>query len=314
MTLAAVTADTWGISGPTFLLAYVVIAVAVAVAGTRARRALADPTTSGPGRRPRRRARTTWRTSTAAADLAVYSALSAMHLRGTITHGPRQRPRGGRPDPGTDELERAIHVTAASPGRSAGGWPFHRPVQTALAGIEAAAGRPKACCSPTSSAAGSGASGAWMLAVAGLGLVRLLAGHRRGQAGRLPRRGARRWSRWSAPSSWRGHRGAPASATARSPTCAPSTTACRPDVTAGLGGLRTGRGRAGHRDLRDGRAVGVRPGVRRRDRGPAGGGGRVRRRRQHRRHSGSGGRSGSSCGGGGGGGGCGGGGGGGCGG
>jgi len=38
----AATADTWGISGPTFLLAYLVIAVAVWVASTRARRVLAE--------------------------------------------------------------------------------------------------------------------------------------------------------------------------------------------------------------------------------------------------------------------------------
>ena len=45
------TGDTWGISGPTFLLAYLVLAVAVGVAVVRTRRALADVSAERPASR-----------------------------------------------------------------------------------------------------------------------------------------------------------------------------------------------------------------------------------------------------------------------
>jgi uncharacterized protein (TIGR04222 family) len=173
MTLAAVTADTWGISGPAFLLAYVVVAVAVAVAGTRARRALADPRARVPAgdlaARPHHVAYLN-----GGGDLAVYSALSAMHLRGTITTDHGSVRAAGRPDPGTDELEWAIHATAASAVQRRR-LAFHRPVQTALAGMEerlVAAG----LLLSDEQRGRIRRVGTWMLAVAGLGLVRLLAG------------------------------------------------------------------------------------------------------------------------------------------
>ena len=56
--------DTWGISGSTFLLAYLVLALAVGAAVLRARRALADVSAERPASQWRS-ARTTWRTSTA---------------------------------------------------------------------------------------------------------------------------------------------------------------------------------------------------------------------------------------------------------
>lgn len=172
MVLAA-TGDTWGISGPTFLLAYLVIAVAVWVAGLRARRALAGP------RDARFTGDLTARPHDVAylnggAELAVFSALSALHLRGAITSSRGTVQAVGRLDPGTDELERAIHFTAAGAVHRRR-LPFHRPVETALTAAQqrlVAAGlllseeerrRIKQV-------------GVWMLAVAGLGLVRLLAG------------------------------------------------------------------------------------------------------------------------------------------
>jgi uncharacterized protein (TIGR04222 family) len=167
------TADTWGISGPTFLLAYLVLAVAVWIAGTQTRRMLADPRATGPA------ADVTAHPHDVAylnggAELAVYSALSSMHLRGTITssHGTVQS--AGRLDPGTDGLERAIHFTARGQVRRSR-LPFHRPVTTALSEIE-------------KRLVGGGLLlseeqrlrirrvGVWMLAVAVLGLVRVLAG------------------------------------------------------------------------------------------------------------------------------------------
>jgi Predicted membrane protein len=169
----AATGDTWGISGPTFLLAYLVVAAVVWVAGIRARRALADP----------RDARFTGDLTTrphdvaylnGGAELAVFSALSALHLRGAITSSRGTVQAVGRLDPGTDELERAIHFTAAGAVHRRR-LPFHRPVETALAAAQ-----------QRLVAAGLLLSeeqrrqikqvGVWMLAVAGLGLVRLLVG------------------------------------------------------------------------------------------------------------------------------------------
>jgi uncharacterized protein (TIGR04222 family) len=107
-------------------------------------------------------------------ELAIYSALCAMHLRGTIATSRSGVMAVGRLDAEADELERAVHFTAASPvprRRLA----FHRPVRTALTAIE-----------QRLVAAGYLLSGEqrnrirrvgfWMLAVALFGLVRVLAG------------------------------------------------------------------------------------------------------------------------------------------
>jgi uncharacterized protein (TIGR04222 family) len=169
----AATADTWGISGPTFLLAYLVIGVAVWVASTRARRVLAESRVTAPATdltaRPHDIAYLN-----GGAELAVYSALSSMHLRGTITSSRGAVQSAGRLDPGTDGLERAIHFTARGRVRRSR-LPFHRPVLTALSEIE-------------KRLVGAGLLlseeqrlrirrvGVWMLAVAVLGLVRVLAG------------------------------------------------------------------------------------------------------------------------------------------
>lgn len=172
MVLAATT-GTWGISGPTFLVGYVVVAVLVAVAGTRARHALTDPrpahSAGDLASRPHDVAYLH-----GGAELAVYSALSAMHLRGTIA--PR---RGivhavGRLGPEADPLERAVHVTAAG-GVHRNRLPFHGPVATALAAIEKRLVTAGLLLSDERRA-DIRRIGFWMLAVAALGLVRLLAG------------------------------------------------------------------------------------------------------------------------------------------
>jgi uncharacterized protein (TIGR04222 family) len=172
MTLAA-TGDTWGVSGPSFLVAYLLIAVAIWVAGFRARRALADPRATSPAGDMTARPHDVAYLN-GGAELAVYSALSSMHLRGTITSSRGAVQAAGRLDPGTDELERAIHFTARV-AMQRKRLQFHRPVLVALAVIE-----------KRLVAAGLLLSeeqrlrirrvGSWMLVVAGLGLVRLLAG------------------------------------------------------------------------------------------------------------------------------------------
>jgi uncharacterized protein (TIGR04222 family) len=170
--LAAATAQTWGISGPTFLLAYLLIAVAVGVASVRVRRTLADSGPTGPIDDLTTRAHDVAFLN-GGSDLAVYSALSSMHLRGTIATSHGSVHAIGRLEPGTDALEKAIHLTATgSVARRR--LVFHRPVQQALNTIE-----------DRLVAGGFLLSedrrqqirrvGVWMLAVAGFGLVRMLA-------------------------------------------------------------------------------------------------------------------------------------------
>lgn len=175
MTLAA-TGDTWGISGPNFFLAYLVIAAAVWLAAVLARRRLADPPVTNPAGG---RGGVTQRPHDVAylnggAELAVFSALSAMHLRGTISSARGTVRATGRPEPGADELERAIHLTAAT-GVPRKRLAFHRPVATALAATENRLVSAGLLLSEEQRRAIRGI-GYWMLAVVGLGLVRLLAG------------------------------------------------------------------------------------------------------------------------------------------
>jgi uncharacterized protein (TIGR04222 family) len=165
---------TWGISGPTFLLSYVVIALAVWVASSRARRAIAEPpadrSVADPSAHPYDVAYLN-----GARELAVCAALGAMHQAGTIVPASKGAVQAvGRPDPGADPLERAIHFTAAGavPRRRL---QFHRPVATALDTIEARLVAGHLLLS-TEDRRRYRHVGRWMLAVAGLGLLRLLAG------------------------------------------------------------------------------------------------------------------------------------------
>jgi uncharacterized protein (TIGR04222 family) len=170
--LTAATADTWGITAPSFLLAYLLIAVATGVAGLRARRALADPGSTSPGvdltDRPHDVAYLA-----GGSELAVWSALCAMHLRGTIAAADGSVHAVGRIDPATDPLEKAIHATATTPtGRRR--LVFHRSVQPALSQID---GRLVAGGFLLSDDRRRRIRrvGFWMLAVAAFGLLRLLA-------------------------------------------------------------------------------------------------------------------------------------------
>jgi uncharacterized protein (TIGR04222 family) len=174
MALDAATADTWGISGPEFLLVYLLIAAAVLVAGTCARRALADPRATSPvGDLTARPHDISYLNG--GGELAVYSALGAMHLRGTITGtGGGLVRASGRLAPDTDALEKAIHFTAAAPVQRRR-LPFHRPVQTALLVIQDRLVTAGLLLSDEQRRR-IRRVGVWMLGVALLGLVRLLAG------------------------------------------------------------------------------------------------------------------------------------------
>ena len=107
--------DTWGISGPVFLLVYVLLAVVVAAHVRRRRRAVADvPTT----RSVDRLAEHPYDVAhlNGGADLALCAALSAMHRSGTITTAGRGLVVAAqRPEPRAHELERAVHHAAGGP-------------------------------------------------------------------------------------------------------------------------------------------------------------------------------------------------------
>jgi uncharacterized protein (TIGR04222 family) len=172
MALAAATAETWGITGTTFLPAYLLIAATVGAAGLCTRRALTEPGATRPiddiTAHPHDVAYLA-----GGGELAVWSALCAMRLRGTLIAADGTVRAVRRLDPDADPLEKAIHATAGSPvGHRR--LTFHRSVRPALAAIE-----------ERLVAAGFLLSddrrrrirqvGFWMLGVAALGLLRVLA-------------------------------------------------------------------------------------------------------------------------------------------
>jgi uncharacterized protein (TIGR04222 family) len=172
MALAAATAETWGITGSTFLRAYLLVAVTVGAAGICMRRSLAEPGATRPiddiTIRPHDVAYLA-----GGSELAVWSALCAMHLRGTLTAADGTVRAVGRLDPDADALEKAIHATAGSPvGRRR--LTFHRSVRPALGTIEE---RLVAAGFLLSDERRSRIRrvGFWMLGVAALGLLRVLA-------------------------------------------------------------------------------------------------------------------------------------------
>ncbi|WP_214407804.1 TIGR04222 domain-containing membrane protein [Pseudonocardia lacus] len=166
-------ADTWGISSGSFLAFYAVLAVVVLLVCRGARRSLADPR-GQVGEPDTRRHPHDLAFLNGGPPLAVYSALSAMNLRGTITSERGTVRAAGRLDPGPDELERSIHRAAAS-GVHRNRLITHHSVCTVLdaskqrlvkAGLllsDEQRGRIRRV-------------GLWMVAVALLGLLRVLAG------------------------------------------------------------------------------------------------------------------------------------------
>ena len=172
MALAAATAETWGISGTTNLAAYLLIAVTIGTAGLCRRRALADPGITRPvgdlTTRPHDVAYLA-----GGGDLAVWSALCAMHLRGTLTAADGSVQAVGRIDPAADGLEKAIHATASS-SVAHRRLVFHRSVQPELAAIEERLVTGGLLLSDDRRRR-IRRVGFWMLALAVLGLVRVLA-------------------------------------------------------------------------------------------------------------------------------------------
>jgi uncharacterized protein (TIGR04222 family) len=170
----AATGDTWGISGSTFILVYVLIAVIVLIASTRARSAVAarrsGTDVSDLHARPYDVAYLN-----GGPELAVYSALSSMRVDGTIVTAGRGNVRAaGRPAAGADALERAIHFTAGTPVQRAR-LRYHRTVSDALDAIERRLTSGGLLLDGGERRAIRGIGG-WMLAVAALGLVRIVAG------------------------------------------------------------------------------------------------------------------------------------------
>ena len=166
--------DTWGISGPVFLVVYVLLAVLVAVAVRLTRRALTDlPATLPVYRLAERPYDVAYLNG--GADLALCAALSAMHRSGTIAAAGRGTVvAAARPEPRTDELERAVHHAAvvAVPRRDLGG---AGAVASALHRIESRlvdAGLLRAA----EHRARIRAASRWTFALAALGVVRIVDG------------------------------------------------------------------------------------------------------------------------------------------
>ena len=120
--------ETWGVSGPTFLVIYVLLAVVVGVVAVHIRRSLRAGRVGSSGPRSR------WSEASAdgldsrpedvaylngGQDLAVYAALSAMHVDGSIaTSGPSSAGivrSVGRARRQAGGLQHAIHAAAARP-------------------------------------------------------------------------------------------------------------------------------------------------------------------------------------------------------
>ena len=161
---------TWGISGPVFLVGYLLLSAVVWVAAAQRRRALAD----GPDRPVHDLGGHEVAYLNGGPDLAVTSALTAMHLSGTVAPVKGLIHAVGRLDPGADALERAVHFTTGSPVQRSR-LPLHRPVRSALDAVHKhLVGAGLLLSEPQRRRIR--ATGWWMGAVAGIGLLRLLAG------------------------------------------------------------------------------------------------------------------------------------------
>ncbi|OLM33548.1 MULTISPECIES: TIGR04222 domain-containing membrane protein [unclassified Pseudonocardia] len=126
------TGDTWGIPGQTFLVLYVVALVLVSGIVLRRRRAIAQGDPRGAGTLDSRPEDVAYLNG--GPELAVYAALSAMHVDGSLVTSGRTtgQVRAGRvPGHGASALQRAIHRCAQrlTPGRMLG---THEPVRTEL--------------------------------------------------------------------------------------------------------------------------------------------------------------------------------------
>jgi len=107
MTTLAAAGDTWGISGPVFLVGYIALALAVLIASRGVRSSIANsnaPTGSSDGvaNRPHDVAYLN-----GGDELALLSALTSMRVAGTITTPSKRHVQAaGRIDPHGEPLER----------------------------------------------------------------------------------------------------------------------------------------------------------------------------------------------------------------
>jgi uncharacterized protein (TIGR04222 family) len=165
--------DTWGISGPAFLLFYVALAVIALIASIRARRAITRTGSTEPVTAIRTRPHDVAYLN-GGAELALVSALTALRLRGAIWSERGNTQAVPRSDPGPDELERAVHAAVATPTHRK--WIMNSTrVADALDAAERRLVDAGLLLSDAQRRRIRG-TGWWMVAVAGLGLVRLLAG------------------------------------------------------------------------------------------------------------------------------------------
>lgn len=165
--------DTWGISGPAFLLFYVVLAAVVLIASVRARRAVTRTGSAEPVSSIRTRPHDVAYLN-GGTELALVSALTALRLRGAIWSERGNAQAEPRTDPGPDEMERAVHAAVATA--------THRKWIANNARVAAALGATEKRLVDAGLLLSDAQRrrirgvGWWMVAVAGLGLVRLLAG------------------------------------------------------------------------------------------------------------------------------------------
>lgn len=171
----AAAGDTWGISSQTFIIFYLLLAVVVWIAAVRTRKAA-----TGRRRGDRPSVDLTAQPYDIAylnggADLAVFAALSSMRVAQTIaTAGRGTVVAAGTLPAGADDLERAVHQTASSPVARTR-LRLHTPMRDALDRIERRLVDDGLLLDADERRAVR-TSGAWMLAVAALGLLRLIAG------------------------------------------------------------------------------------------------------------------------------------------
>lgn len=112
MTTLAAAGDTWGISGPTFLVGYIALAVVVLIGASVVRRSIANAPAAGSAAGVANRPHDVAYLN-GGDELAVLSALTSMRVAGTITTPIRRHVQAaGHIDRNAEPLEVAIHTAA----------------------------------------------------------------------------------------------------------------------------------------------------------------------------------------------------------
>lgn len=165
--------DTWGISGPAFLFIYLMLVLAVWIAGAQARRSIAGAPLGRPGVDPQARPYDIAYLN-GGGELAVTAALGAMRQAGTIVaERGRVRAAGGLATH-ADPLERAIHFVASAP-TARSHLQHHGTVRSALDAVHQRLVTGGLLLSDADRRRYRSV-GWWSIAVGGLGFARLLAG------------------------------------------------------------------------------------------------------------------------------------------